>query len=60
MGSDILEALDRIDSRELQNRLAKLERDRSTLIALLRALAQRDRNERRRRPSKKGGADATN
>ena len=44
--ADMLATIDRLDSRQLRNQLAKLEQQRSALIILLRAAVAKERKER--------------
>jgi hypothetical protein len=56
MSSDPLTIIDRLDSTQLKARLAKLDKQRSALIVLLRATLARERSGRR--PRKRGARHA--
>jgi hypothetical protein len=47
MSSDPLQVIDQLDSQQLRDALARLERQRSALVVLLRAAVARERGNRR-------------
>ena len=53
MSSDPITIIDQLDSKQLKARLAKLDRQRSALIVLLRAAIARERKERPRNGGKR-------